>query len=131
MDSSHRIRLSWNLLRYSYGVVILLVGLDKIFGTNLIVDWPQYISAFVLTLLPVSLPVFLVTVGIIEVIVALIMLMKSPRIAGYISIVWLVVIAINLLMAGYVDVAVRDLLLAVGAFVLAELTTVVHGQKNA
>lgn len=131
MDSNARVRLSWNLLRYSYGVVILLVGLDKIFGMELIVHWPKYISPFTLGLLPVSVPVFLIAIGIIEVAVAVMMLTKWPRLAGYISITWLVLVAINLVMAGYLDVAVRDLLLAVGAFVSAELAIVVQGQKNA
>ncbi len=131
MDQSARVRLSWNLLRYSYGVVILLVGLDKIFGMNLIVQWSTYISPFALAVIPVSLPIFFVVIGIVEVIVAVMMLMKWTRLAGQISILWLVLIAANLLMAGYIDIAVRDILLAVGAFVLAELTIVVQGQKNA
>jgi hypothetical protein len=131
MDSTARVRLSWNLLRYSYGIVILLVGLDKILGTDLIVHWPQYVSPFVATLLPVSMPVFLIAIGVIEVLVAVMMLTKWPRLAGYVSVAWLVLIAINLLMAGYVDVAARDLLLAVGAFVTAELSAAVQGQKHA
>jgi len=131
MTSTNHVNLSFNLLRYSYGVVILLVGLDKVFGTELIVHWTQYISPFVLGLLPVSVPVFLIAIGIIEIVVAVMMLTKWPRLAGYVSIAWLVLIAINLLMAGYVDVAVRDLLLAVGAFVLVELASEVQGQKNA
>lgn len=131
MDSTARVHLSWNLLRYSYGIVILLVGLDKIFGTELIVHWSKYISPFALSILPVSVPSFLIAIGVIEVVVAVLMLTKWPRLAGYLSIVWLVLIAINLLMAGYIDIAVRDLLLAVGAFVSTELAIVVQSQGNA
>jgi hypothetical protein len=131
MDSNARVKLSWNVLRYSYGIIILLVGLDKIFGTEFIVHWPKYISSLVLNYLPVSTPTFLIAIGIIEVIVAIMMLTKWPRLAGYISIVWLVFIAVNLIMAGYLDVAVRDLLLAIGAFVSTELAVVVQTQKNA
>lgn len=131
MDSSARIRRSWNLLRYSYGIVILLVGLDKILGTGLIVHWAGYISPFALSILPFSVPVFLTIIGIVEVVVALMMLTKWSRLASYLSIVWLVIIAINLLMAGFLDVAVRDLLLAIGAFVLADLTVAVREQRYA
>ena len=126
MTSDARIKLSWTLLRYSYGAVILLAGLDKILGTDLIATWPKYISPFVLSMLPVSVPVFLVTMGVIEVIVAIAMLTKFPRLAGYVSVAWLLLIAVNLFMGGFTDIAIRDILLAVGAFVLAELTVAVE-----
>ena len=102
MYSTDRMRFSWNLLRYSYGIVILLVGLDKVLGLGLITDWPMYISPLALSLLPVSVTTFLIAIGIIEVVVALMLLTKWPRLAGYLSIAWLVLIAINLLLAGFV-----------------------------
>jgi len=40
-----------------------------------------------------------------------------------------VLIAINLLMLGYIDIAIRDVLLAVGAIALAELTVAVEQLK--
>jgi hypothetical protein len=126
MTPDARTKISWSLLRYSYGAVILLAGLDKILGTDLITYWPKYISPFVLGLLPVSVHVFLVAMGIIEVIVAIAMLTKLPRLAGYVSIAWLLLIAVNLFLGGFTDIAIRDILLAVGAFVLAELTVVVE-----
>lgn len=131
MPTNAHVKLSWNLLRYSYGIVILLAGLDKLMGTELIAHWSSYISPLVLGLLPVSVPVFLIAIGIIEVVVAVMMLTKWPRIAGYLSAAWLVIIAINLLLGGYVDVAVRDILLAVGAFALANLTTAALDRNNA
>ena len=87
MDQSARVRLSWNLLRYSYGVVILLVGLDKIFGMNLIVQWSTYISPFALAVIPVSLPIFFVVIGIVVVVVAVIMVMEAAGIARRVSVV--------------------------------------------
>jgi hypothetical protein len=126
MSPNNRVVLSWRLLRYSYGAVILLAGLDKLFATNLIVEWPKYISPFVAGILPVSTGVFLATMGIIEIAVAILMLTKWPRIAGYLSVAWLLLISVNLLMLGYVDIAIRDILLAVGAVALAELTVAVE-----
>ena len=122
MASDASVRLSWSLLRYSYGAVILLAGLDKVFATNLIVAWPQYISPFVLGILPVSVPVFLIAMGVIEVVVGLMLLTKFPRIAAYLTVAWLVLISVNLVLGGHVDVAIRDLLLAIGAFVIAKLS---------
>lgn len=122
MQSFDRVQLSWNILRYAYGGVLLLAGLDKVLSTNLIVEWEMYISPFVLGLLPVSVPVFLITIGVVEIAVAVMMLTKYTRIAAYVSIAWLLLISINLVLGGYVDIAIRDVLLAAGAYVLALLS---------
>jgi hypothetical protein len=61
-------------------------------------------------------------VGIIEIIAGIIVLVR-PHIGGYIVMAWLIVIALTLLVGGqYFDVAVRDLVIAVGAFSLARLS---------
>jgi hypothetical protein len=50
-------------------------------------------------------------------------LTKYTRLGAYIVSAWLVAIAVNLITTGqYFDVAVRDLVMACGAFVLAKLT---------
>ena len=126
MEGHKRVVFAWNILRYAYGAVLLLAGLDKLFGTDLIVQWPKYISPFVGAHLPVSVGVFLAFMGVVEIAVAILLVTKWPRIGGYLSVVWLVVISINLLMLGYVDIAIRDVLLAVGAVALAELTVAVE-----
>ena len=121
-----RLALSWNLMRFAYGAVLILAGLDKLLGTDLIVYWPKYISPFVLGILPVSVPVFLAFMGIVEVVVGIMFVTKWPRIAGFLSVIWLVLIAINLTLMGLFDIAIRDVLLAVGTFVLAELSAAVE-----
>jgi hypothetical protein len=126
MQGNNKVVFSWNLLRFAYGAVILLAGLDKLFGTDFIVFWPKYISPFVAAHLPVSVGVFLAGMGIIEIVVAVMLMTRWPRIAGFLSVAWLVLIAVNLLMLGYIDIAIRDVLLAVGAIVLAELTVAVE-----
>jgi len=129
MTANSRISFSWNLLRFAYGAVILLAGLDKLLGTDLIVHWPKYISPFVASHLPVSTGVFLAAMGIIEIIVAILMLTKWPLHAAYLAVIWLLLISVNLLMLGYIDIAIRDILLAVGAVVLAQLTSAVEELK--
>lgn len=125
MDTNPRVIFAWRLLRYAYGAVVFLAGLDKILGTDLIVNWPKYISPFVLSILPVSVGTFLLFMGIVEVIVAILLVTKFPRVGGYLTLVWLILISINLLMLGYIDIAIRDLLLAVGAVAMAEITVAV------
>jgi hypothetical protein len=58
-------------------------------------------------------------------VVGLAILTRFTRLGAYVAAAWLVAIALNLLtMGAYLDVAVRDLLLAVGAFTLARLAEV-------
>lgn len=122
MNAQKKVMVSWNLLRYSYGVVVLLAGLDKVFGTDLIVNWPKYVSPLAESLLPFSVGTFLVIIGIVEVVVALMLLTKFTRLGAYLATGWLLIIAINLLMLGYIDIAIRDVLLAVGAYTLGILS---------
>lgn len=129
MNANARISFSWNLLRYTYGTVILLAGFDKLLGTDIIVNWSKYISPFVAGYLPVSTGVFLAAMGVIEIVVAIMILTKMPRIGAYLATAWLLFISINLLMLGALDIAIRDILLAMGAVVLAELTSAVEEMK--
>jgi hypothetical protein len=125
MDTQNRLAIIWKLLRYTYGAVVLLAGLDKIVGTNLITYWPKYVSPFVQSTLPISMHSFIVLLGVIEVVVALLVFTRWTVLASYISAAWLVLISINLLMiGGYVDIAIRDILLAIAAFATAQLGTI-------
>lgn len=120
-----RIHGIWRLLRYSFGAVIFLAGLDKVLGTNFIVNWAGYVSQEAVAVIGrANVPEFLLFVGMIEVIVAVLMLTYWPRLAGYLAAVWLVIISLNLFMLGAVDIALCDLLLAVGVYAGAELAAV-------
>ena len=46
---------------------------------------------------------------------------KAPVVGAYIASAWLLLVAANLLLAGYLDVAVRDVVMSVAAFTLARL----------
>jgi hypothetical protein len=109
-------------LRLTYGLVPLLAGLDKFFG--LLADWESYLSPAVAALLPVSPGAFMMAVGVIEMAVGLAVLTRFTRLGALVAAAWLVLIALNLIAAGILDVAVRDLAMAVGAFTLARLEAV-------
>ncbi|HEX8993755.1 MAG TPA: hypothetical protein VF803_00700 [Candidatus Paceibacterota bacterium] len=118
---------AWKTLRYSYGIVIVLAGLDKLFGTNIIVFWPKYISPLVASTIATNATAFLIVMGIIEVIVGILAFTRFTMLSSYISAVWLILITINLLLVGgYLDIAIRDLLLALGAFAAGQLAAA-HG----
>jgi hypothetical protein len=64
-------------------------------------------------------------VGVIEIVVGILVLTRFTRIGAYIVSAWLLAIALNLITSGrYLDVAVRDLVMAIGAFVFARMTAV-------
>jgi len=108
------------LMRYTYGLVPIVAGLDKF--TNLLTDWKNYIAPSVNNALPFSASTFMAIVGVIEIFAGIIVLIR-PRIGGFIVMAWLIAIALNLLISGhYYDVAVRDLVMAIGAFSLAKLS---------
>jgi hypothetical protein len=57
-------------------------------------------------------------VGVIEIIAGLVVLTVLPRLGAYVVAIWLVLIAIAVTLAGYYDIAVRDLAMALGAYTL-------------
>jgi uncharacterized membrane protein YphA (DoxX/SURF4 family) len=118
-----RLNTSWWALRLAYGLVPIVAGLDKF--TNLLARWTDYLSPFATRVLPVAPSTFMHVVGVIEIIAGIIVLTRYTRYGAYIVAAWLILIALNLLVTGhYFDVAVRDVVLAIGAFVLARLTEV-------
>lgn len=106
-------------LRFTFGLVATLAGLDKFF--NLLADWTGYISPLAAQLLPVSPAAFMHAVGVIEIAVGIAILGAAPVIGAYVASGWLLLVAGNLLLGGYIDVAVRDVVMSVSAFVLARL----------
>ena len=106
-------------LRLAYGLVPLLAGLDKFVG--ILTDWEQYLSPTLVNVLPVAPQTFLGLVGGIEIVAGLVVLGGAARLGGYVVAGWLVAISINLVVAGILDVAVRDLVMAVGAYTLSRV----------
>jgi uncharacterized membrane protein YphA (DoxX/SURF4 family) len=112
---------AWWALRIGLGVVPFLAGLDKFF--NILTDWGMYLSPTAERLLPVSGTTFMHIVGVIEMTVGLAILTRWTRIGSYVAMLWLVLIAVNLIAAGtFLDVAVRDVVMAIAAYTLARLT---------
>jgi uncharacterized membrane protein YphA (DoxX/SURF4 family) len=116
-----------NVLRLTFGIVPIVAGLDKF--TNLLTNWPDYLGTHISGMLPVSSIAFMKVVGIIEIVAGIIVLLR-PLVGAYIVMVWLICIAVQLIIGGhFFDVAVRDLVMAIGAFTLAKLT-MISGSKN-
>jgi len=118
-----RLDQAWWVLRIGLGLGPFLAGLDKFF--NILTDWTMYISPLALKILPFSGQTFMHIVGVIEMIVGLAILTKWTRLGAYVAAAWLVAIALDLLTTKmFFDLAVRDVEIALAAFVLAKLTEV-------
>ena len=121
MDSG--LKVSWWALRIGLGVGPIITGIDKYF--NKLADWGMYLSPLATKVVPVSAATFLHVVGVVEIVAGLIVLSRWTRVGGYIVMAWLLAIAVNLLTTGmFYDLAMRDVEIAIGAFVLAQLTGV-------
>jgi hypothetical protein len=111
-----------NLLRITFTLVPIVAGADKFF--DLLVQWDQYVHPAISEMLPFSVPVFMMIVGVIEIIAGVLVFVKT-EIGAYVVVAWLVGIALSLILTGHhLDVAVRDLVMAISAFVLARLTVI-------
>ena len=118
-----RLDQAWWALRIGLGAAPFLAGLDKYF--NLLTNWTGYISPLFLKILPFSGQTLMHIVGVIEMIVGLAILTKWTRVGAYVASAWLLAIAISLVSTGmFFDIAVRDVEMALAAFVLARLTEV-------
>lgn len=121
MDSG--LKISWWALRIGLGMGPIITGIDKYF--NKLADWGMYLSPLATKVVPVSAAAFLHVVGVVEIVAGLIVLSRWTRVGGYIVMAWLLAIAVNLLTTGmFYDLAMRDVEIAIGAFVLAQLTGV-------
>jgi len=113
-------RQAFQILRLGFTVAPIVAGLDKFF--NVLVDWTQYLPAFVNRLVGGHGHAFMQVVGVIEIVAGFGVALK-PRVFSYVVAAWLGAIIVNLLLIpGYYDVALRDLGLALAALALGRLS---------
>jgi len=118
----HRLNTPWVALKLGIGLTATLAGIDKYF--NLLADWGSYVSPVAARLLPISTGAFMGIVGVVELAVGIAILTRWTRAGAYVASAWLLGVAANLVLAGFFDVAVRDVVMAVAAFTLARLEEV-------
>ena len=122
MENSVEIVKVQTLLKFTFGLVPIVAGADKF--TNLLTDWSAYLNPSLASVLPFSAHTFMMIVGVIEIVAGILVLVKT-RFGAYLVSAWLVLIALTLLASGkFLDVAVRDLVMAIGAYSLAKLTQI-------
>ena len=107
------------LLRTVFTIAPIAFGLDKFL--ELLTDWEQYLAPWVNDLTPGTAHQAMLAVGVVEILAGLLVAVR-PDIGGYVVAAWLAGIIVNLVSMGeYLDVALRDVGLLVGALALARL----------
>lgn len=120
-STSHQVK---NVLRVTYGILPLLAGADKFL--HIFTHWEKYLYTEFAEFLALQPHTFMLIVGIIEIIAGIVVLVK-PKIGGMIVGFWLLAIVVNLFLKGeYYDIALRDLVLSIGAFMLARLSSITY-----
>ena len=122
-NSTQIVRSVWMVLKITFSVVPVVAGLDKF--TELLVNWDMYLHPGIVSMLPFSAHTFMQIVGTIEIIAGILVFIK-PAVGAWVVMVWLICIALTLIASGnYLDVAVRDLVMSIGAMSLARLSKAV------
>jgi hypothetical protein len=112
---------SWWMLKVTYSLLFIAAGADKFL--NLVTHWEKYLSPSILNILPMSASQFLHLFGIVEICIGILTLTIMTRFGAYLMAISLSLVVIDLLtrMTDF-DIIVRDIVIIVGALVLAQLT---------
>ena len=111
---------AYQILHFAFTVAPILAGLDKFF--HLLCNWDQYLAPWAARLSPIGGHNLMLAVGVVEIIAGLLVAVK-PRWGAPVVAAWLFLIIVNLVsMGSYLDVALRDLGLALGALALWRLS---------
>ena len=107
---------AYQVLHLAFTLAPILAGSDKFF--NFLCNWEQYLAPWVLNVSPFSGHTLMLVAGIVEIAAGILVAIR-PRIGSLLVAAWLCLIIVNLVTTGaYLDVALRDFGLALGAFAL-------------
>ena len=110
---------AYQILRLGFTVAPVLAGIDKFF--HWLCNWDQYLAPWIAGLSPVGGHSLMLAAGVIEAAAGILVAVR-PRLGAPVVAAWLGLIILNLLtMGSYLDVALRDLGLALGALALWRL----------
>ena len=117
---------AYRLLHTVFTIAPIAFGIDKFLG--LLTDWDQYLAPWVNDLVPGTAHQAMLAVGVVEIVAGLLVAWR-PDLGAYVVAAWLAGIILNLVTMGeFLDVALRDFGLLVGALALARLA---HGARAA
>ena len=102
------------ILRWGFGALLLIDGVDKFF--NLVAFWPDYLAPLAIEIIPISSQTFMYFIGVIEIIVALTVLVM-PEIGLIMAGLLFWGIAFNLILGQrFYNIVLIDIMLGLSAF---------------
>jgi uncharacterized membrane protein YphA (DoxX/SURF4 family) len=111
------------ILRLGYAALPIIAGLDKF--AHYLANWDMHLAPAATSVMGragITGHAFMLAVGVIEIVAGLLVAIK-PRMGAYVVAAWLAAIIINfMVIPGYLDVALRDFGLCLGAIALARLS---------
>lgn len=110
---------AFRLLQLAFIIVPMLAGIDKLYTLSL--HWSTYISSIPLTALQQQKDLFMLVMGLIEVILA-IGIYARPRLFSTLLSFWLLGVITSLLFSGFYFEATRDLGLFLATRALHQLS---------
>ena len=112
---------AYQILHVAFVIVPLVAGIDKFY--DYLCQWDKYLAPIVSNTLHMAPHSFMMAVGVVEIVAALIVAFW-PKVGGYIVAIWLAGITVNLALnpVHYWDVAARDLGLLLAALALGSLS---------
>jgi hypothetical protein len=120
---------AYAILHWGFVALPVIAGLDKF--ARILTNWDVYLAPPIARVLGGSAHSFMLVVGVIEIAAGLLVALK-PRIGAYVVAAWLAGIIGNLLISGhYLDVALRDFGLLLGALALGRLSHVFDRSRAA
>ena len=113
---------AYELLRWGFVVALAVGGVDKF--SRVLTNWDHYLAPGILRLSPFAARGTMVMIGMLEIAVAVLVAVR-PRIGAYVVAGWLAAVVVNLVVGlEFLDVALVDLGLLVGALALGRLAQV-------
>jgi hypothetical protein len=109
---------AYHILYFCFALAPIIAGVDKF--THLMVNWNMYLAPIIAARLPIDTHLFMEIIGGIEVLAGCLVAFH-PRLGGMLVALWLWAITANLILAGFYDIAFRDLFLSFGALALVRL----------
>jgi uncharacterized membrane protein YphA (DoxX/SURF4 family) len=123
MHASKKVYLAWLLLRITFGVLFIVVGIDKFF--NYLTNWQQYIGTATNQLFAIDQFVLLKIFGLLQIVAGILLFTPWIKIGIYLIVALLLIIFINLFSvpASHM-VIIHDVIMIAGIFVLWQLSEV-------
>jgi uncharacterized membrane protein YphA (DoxX/SURF4 family) len=118
MYQEAKLRAAHLVLRWTFGLLFIIVGLDSF--TNLLVRWDAFLAPQIAAI--VSATTFMQFFGIVQIVVgALALTPKTAKLGAWLVTLMLIAITLQTTFIGVYDIALRDLALTAAAFVLVKL----------